>query len=185
MKLHFPAYAMVASLLLVGSPAAQEPPEFPTASREHQLLEKFAGEWETESTGSMGPDQPPVKMKGTINGEMLGSFWVISHFEGNVMGMDFRAVQTIGYDPAKQKYVGTWVDSMMGHLWKYEGTLDETGKILTLEAEGPNHMEAGKITKFRDSYEFKSPDHIVARSAMLGDDGAWVTFMTGHSRRKK
>ena len=95
------------------------------------------------------------------------------------------AVQMIGYDSEKKKYVGTWVDSMMNHMWRYEGSVDDSGKTLTLEAEGPNFMAAGKTTKFRDAYEFKSKDHIVATSSMLTDDGKWVTFMTGQVRRVK
>ncbi len=59
------------------------------------------------------------------------------------------------------------------------------GKFLTLEAEGPNHMANGEINRFRDAYEFKSPDHIVATSSIQGKDGKWVTIMTGHSKRRK
>jgi hypothetical protein len=73
---------------------------------------------------------------------------------------------------------------MFNHLWKYEGPVDSTGKILTLEADGPNFI-TGKTTKFRDIYEFKTKDHIAATSTMLGDDGKWVTFMTGNVKRKK
>lgn len=46
-------------------------------------------------------------------------------------------------------------------------------------------MLKGKLTKFRDVYEFKSKDHIVATSLMLGEDGQWIQFMIGHIRRKK
>lgn len=94
-----------------------------------------------------------------------------------------RGLQTIGYDSAKKKYVGTWVDSMMNHLWIYEGTVDESGTKLTLEAEGPNFMSDGKLARFRDAYEFKTPDHILVSSSMLGEDGKWTTFMTGESKR--
>jgi hypothetical protein len=116
---------------------------------------------------------------------MLGGFWVISDMTGDMGGVNMTAVQTIGYDSEKKKYVGTWVDSMMNHLWRYEGEVDSTGKTLTLEAEGPNFLANGKSAKFRDAYEFKSEDHIVATSSMLADDGKWVTFMRGDIRRKK
>jgi hypothetical protein len=124
---------------------------------------------------------------------MLGEFWVVSEYRGDWVvsenrgetgGTSMTAIQTIGYDPEKKKYVGTWVDSMTTFIWKYEGTVDESGKTLTLEAEGPNFMAAGKLAKFRDAYEFKSKDHIVATSSMQGEDGKWVTFMTGNLRRK-
>jgi hypothetical protein len=115
---------------------------------------------------------------------MLGGFWLVTESEADMMGMTINSIQTIGYDTAKQKYVGTWVDSMMNYMWQYEGTVDAGGKKLTLEAEGPNFLAEGKTTKFRDAYEFKSPDHIVVTSSMLGDDGNWIDFMTGNLRRK-
>lgn len=166
------------------SAAAQEA-QLPGPEKEHQWLKKFVGEWESQSEAVAGPGQPPLECTGAMSSRMLGEFWVVSNVTGEMAGTTITAVQTIGYDPAKKKYVGTWVDSMMNHLWRYEGTVDESGKILTLEAEGPNFIAAGKTAKFRDSYEFKSPDHIVATSSMLTEDGKWVTFMTGNMRRKK
>ena len=74
---------------------------------------------------------------------------------------------------------------MMNHMWKYEGSVDDSGKILTLDADGPNFMAAGKLTKYRDAYEFKSPDMIITTSQMLGEDGKWITFMTGTAMRTK
>lgn len=133
----------------------------------------------------MGPDEPPMKCSATMTTRMLGGFWVINETEGDIMGMRFNAIQTIGYDTTTKKYVGTWIDSMMNYMWRYEGTVDEAGKMLTLEAVGPNFMVEGKEAKFRDAYEFKSADHIIATSSMLGEDDKWVTFMTGHIRRKK
>ena len=61
----------------------------------------------------------------------------------------------------------------------------ESGKKLMLETEGPNYMAEGKPTKFRDAYEFKTPDLIIATSLMLNEEGKWVTFMTGTMRRKQ
>jgi hypothetical protein len=177
--------AVIAVSLLCASASAQEQPEFPGPEKEHQWLKKFVGEWTTTSKASMGPEQPPMECSGTIESRMIGEFWVVNEMQSMPQGVPMRGVQTIGYDPARKKYVGTWVDSMMNHLWLYEGTVDEAGNKLTLEAEGPNFLADGRVTKFRDAYEFKTPDHIVITASMLGEDGKWITFMTGDSKRTK
>jgi Protein of unknown function (DUF1579) len=70
-------------------------------------------------------------------------------------------------------------------MWQYEGTVDASGKVLTLDADGPNLMGDGKLTKFQDIYEFKSTDEILMTSRMLATDGKWVTFMSGKAKRVK
>lgn len=185
MKTQRLAFSLLTILVTASRLAAQEPPQLPAPQKEHEWLQQFVGEWESESEASMGPGQPAMKCKGTTRSRMLGGFWMVSEAKAEMLGTTVNAVQTIGYDPQSEKYIGTWVDSMMNYMWRYEGTVDETGKILTLEAEGPNFMDEGKTAKFRDAYEFKSKDHIVATSSMLDEDGKWVTFMTGNVRRKK
>jgi hypothetical protein len=164
---------------------AQEEPEFPVPEKEHQWLKQFVGQWDSESEAKMSPDQPPMKCTGTMSSRMLGGFWLVAELTGEMPGMTVTAIQTIGYDPAKKKYVGTWVDSVTTYMWKYEGTVDDSGKTLVLEAEGPNFMAGDKIMKFRDAYTFKSKDHIVTTSSAQSEDGSWVQFMTGHFRRSE
>jgi hypothetical protein len=185
MKTTFAAIAL-SLVLVVPSPfAAQEGPKTPEPAKEHAWLEQFVGQWETEAEGSMGPDQPTMKCTGTIRSRKLGDFWIVSEANTEMLGTSISAVQTIGYDAKAKKYIGTWVDSALDHMWKYDGQVDPSGKTLTLEAEGPNFIAEGKTTKFRDTYEFKSKDHFVITSSMLTDDGKWITFMTGNARRAK
>ncbi len=173
---------VVLSVAVIRCEAAD--PENPAAlSKEHQWLQQFVGEWESTSEADMGPGKPPMKCKGKIKARSLGGLWVIWEMESEMMGTPINAVQTLGYDPQKKKYTGTWVDSMVNYKWTYEGTLDKTGKVLTFEAEGPNFTLGGKMSKFRDSYRFKSKDEIILTSSMLGEDGKWVTFMNGVVRR--
>jgi hypothetical protein len=185
MKTLHPFLAAVFSVVLVAGVSAQEVPIFPQPTKEHQWLQQFVGEWDTTAEGKMGPDQPAITCKGTAKSRMLGGFWLLTESDNEMMGVKINALQTIGYDSTKKKYIGTWVDSMLNHLWEYEGSVDATGKKLTLEAEGPNMLSPGKTAKFRDEYEFKSPDHIEATSSMQGEDGKWVQFMVGQLRRKK
>lgn len=113
---------------------------------------------------------------------MLGGFWVVNKMDAKMTGMTFRGIQTIGYDVEKKKYIGTWIDSTAGFMWKYEGTV--SGNKLTLEADGPDMSNPGKKAKYRDSYEFKTADKVIVKSEMQVN-GKWVTFMEGTGQRKK
>jgi hypothetical protein len=74
---------------------------------------------------------------------------------------------------------------MSGHLWTYEGEVDTTGEILTLDTEGPFPMAPGKRFKFREITRFVNAGHRVFTSSLLGEDGNWSTMLTVNSRRKK
>jgi hypothetical protein len=162
---------------------AQDVPKPPEPQKEHQWLKHLEGEWETEAEMVMEPGKPPVKSKGTESVRSLGAFWAVSEIKGDCMGVPFTGVMTVGYDPQKKKYVGTWVCSMCDLLWKYEGKVE--GKVLTLDTEGPNLANPGKTCKMRDVIEIKDKDTKVFTSQMQTEDGKWVTFMTMTSRRKK
>jgi hypothetical protein len=151
--------------------------------KEHQWLHKLVGDWTYEIEATMAPDKPPEKSKGTERVRSLGGLWVLAEGQGEMGGRTETTLLTLGYDPPKQRYVGTWIGSMMTHLWVYEGTL--SGNTLTLNAEGPSFETDGKMRKYRDVTEFKSDDHRVLTSQVLGDDGRWQTFMTAQYHRRK
>jgi hypothetical protein len=154
--------------------------------QEHQWLQQLVGEWTYETEATMEPGQPPLKCEGSERVRSLGGIWILTEGQGQMPdGTPATAVLTLGYDPQKQRYVGTWIGSMMTHLWAYEGTLDATGRVLTLAAEGPNMITAGQMAQYKDVIEIKSDDHRVLTSHMLGDDGAWHGFMVAKYRRMK
>lgn len=95
------------------------------------------------------------------------------------------SVMTLGYDPQKKGYLGTWIGSMMTHLWIYAGALDAAEKVLTLDTEGPDMTAEGKLMKFKDVIEFKSDGHRLLTSHMLVTTGEWHHFMTARYRRRK
>lgn len=153
--------------------------------KEHQWLKKLVGEWAYETEAIMGPDQPPEKSTGTENVRSLGGLWVLAEGQGEMPGGGTATtMMTIGYDPQKQRYVGTWVGSMMTYLWLYDGELDPSKNVLTLNSEGPAMSGKDKMAKYRDVIEFKSDDHRVMISHVLSDDGKWHHFMTVNYRRK-
>ncbi len=170
--------------LLVGAAVLNAQPQLPGPGKEHEWLKQLVVELESEAEMVMVPGQPPHKSKGKESVRAIGGFWIVSDVSGDSPMGPMTAVMTLGYDPQKKKYIGTWIDSYMNHLWLYEGSLDATGMILTLEAEGPNIMDPTKRAKYRDVIEIKSKDHKVLTSSALGDDGKWTTFGTVNFRRK-
>lgn len=72
----------------------------------------------------------------------------------------------------------------MTHLWVYDGELDVAEELLTLASEGPAMTGAGKMAQNKDVIEFKSDNHRVLISHMLGDDRQWQQFMTANYWRK-
>ena len=159
----------------------------PEPQKEHRWLAKLVGEWTTEMDAVMGPDKPPEKFVGTDSVRSIGGLWVMCEGRGPMPGGgEALTMMTLGYDPAKKKFVGTFIGSMMTYLWIYEGELDPAGRKLTLDAEGPNFgSPAGGMAKYQDSIEFLSDDHRTLTSHMQGPDGKWTQFMQAHYRRKR
>lgn len=156
----------------------------PAATEHHKWLERFVGEWTTEGEVTMAPGQPPVAITGVEKAYMLGDFWAVGESESDFSGMKFQSRLMFGYDPAKEQYVGSMFDSMSAIRWSYEGTLDESGNLLTLTAQVPAPEGGGKMMTFHDTVEFKSPDHRVYTSRSQNAEGEWQTAVVIHFRRK-
>lgn len=153
--------------------------------KEHHWLDKLIGEWTYESECNMGDDRPPFKSKGVEIVRSLGGLWTIAEGEGEMPdGGTGRTIMTLGYDSQTNRYVGTFICSMMTHLWIYSGSLNSTETILTLDTEGPSCNETA-IAKYQDIIEFVSDDHRVLKSQILEDNGKWNHFMIAHYRRQK
>ncbi len=151
---------------------------------EHRWLQRLVGSWKSEIECSMGPNQPPTKSHGTEVVRSLGGLWTIGEGECPMPdGGTGQTIMTLGFDPVSNRFVGSFVASMMTHLWPYNGALDADGKSLVLDSEGPAFTGSG-TAKYQDSIEFVSNDHRILRSQFLGADGLWVPFMTAHYRRK-
>jgi Protein of unknown function (DUF1579) len=152
--------------------------------QEHQWLQQLVGEWTYESECIMGPGQPPMRFKGSESMRSLGGLWVLGEGRGEMPGGDTATmIISLGYDPRKKRFVGTWIGSMMTHLWVYDGGLDAAGRVLTLDAEGPSFAGDGTLAKYQDIITLESADHRILTSRVLKDDGTWNQFMTAHYRR--
>ena len=164
--------------------AGMDMPQMPGPHPEHAWLGKFVGEWTAEVAIFNVAGQPPEKSTGAESVRAVGGFWILAENTGTVMGQPFTGIMTLGYSPERQRYIGSWVDSMASHLWTYDGTVDDSGNRLTLEAEGPCPMKGGALANFRETVEFVDDDHRVFTSAMQAEDGSWDPKMVIHYHRK-
>jgi hypothetical protein len=175
------AVVVVAGTILVAQDGA--PPVAKT--EQHRWLDQLVGEWNVAMSATMAPGAEPLKMEGTTSARSLGGLWLIAEGQVNFGGLPMNSILTVGYDPEKKTFVGTWVDTMQTHMYVYRGSLDEAKKTLTLEATGPSFEDPKKTAEFRDAFEVVSPDHVVLTSSLKGEDGKWTQFMRADYKRKK
>lgn len=150
-------------------------------TKEHHWLDQMVGEWSCEMEAAMSPGGPTEAHQSRERVRSLGGAWVLCEGE---MGSDgsHQTLMTLGYDPAKGRFVGSFIGSMMTNQWIYEGELDESGNALVLSTHGPS-VEGGGTTDYRDTVEIRGPDHRVLTSTYRRADGEWTLFMTAHYRR--
>lgn len=160
--------------------AAEAAWQLPEPTPQHEWLLRLVGEWTFESECTMGPDQPPMKSTGSQTTRALGKLWTVGEMRNEGPdGQPAVSQFTLGYDPAKGRFVGTFVSSCMTHQWPYDGQLDTTGRVLTLDSEGPSFAGDGTLAKYQDLIEYVDTDHYRLSSRYQNADGSWFPFMHG------
>jgi hypothetical protein len=168
----------------MGTETAQQQPPVAAPEAEHRWLQKLVGEWEYESE-AQGPDGAPHHEHGTETVRSFGDLWITAEMEGGMAGGDgHHSVLTLGYDPQKARFVGTFISTSMALLWVYDGSLDAAKKILTLDCEGPSMSGDGSTAKYQDVLELVSDDERIFRSQTQEASGKWTEFMRMTYRRK-
>ncbi len=158
----------------------------PKITKEHAWLQRLVGSWTGEGTAEMGPGQPPQAWTVEETVRAIGEPWVQAESHGTMPDGSPSLMQiTLGFDPDRQRFTGTFVGSMMTYLWVYDGELDAAGRVLTLNAEGPSMTGEGKMAKYQDIVELIGDDERLLTSQIQLPDGSWQKFMTARYRRKR
>ncbi|HMP03810.1 MAG TPA: DUF1579 domain-containing protein [Gemmatales bacterium] len=150
---------------------------------QHDWLQQLVGTWTFESECIMGPDQPPTQSTGSETVRSLGGLWTVGEGTSGDANEKWSSIMTLGYDGKSAQFVGTFIASMMEHLWHYRGTLDAAQRVLTLDTEGPNFTD-GSLIPYQDIIEIVGPNERTLTSRMRGPDGNWVQFMKATYRRQ-
>lgn len=155
---------------------------FAKPQQEHQWLDQLVGPWNFEHDCRM-PDGSKSTAQGRMVCRSLGGMWLICESSGEMPNEgEWTSMMTLGFDPAKSQYVGTFIGSMMSNIWPYHGVLDESGKKLPLYSEGPKFDGSG-TGKYRDTVEVIDANTWLFTSEFQSDDGQWVQFMVGKHTR--
>jgi Protein of unknown function (DUF1579) len=177
-------------LLFLGATAKDEKPgdeqqfTIPKPGPEHELLKKDAGVWDATVEEYVEPGKPPRVSKGFETGTLAcGGLWLISDFKGEMMGQPFQGHGILGYDPAKKKYVGTWVDGMSPALGLVEGTYDAAKKTMTSYYE--SHDPAGNPMKMKMVTVWTGEDSRAWTAFMAGGDGKDIPVLAMKYQRRK
>ena len=152
-------------------------------TKQHQWLHQFVGEWSVVHICSTGPGSEPSRVEGTLSGRNIGELWLVMDCTGTSPDGLWTSQFTLGYDQDKDRFVGTFVASMMHHLWIYSGQLNEDRNRLELDVEGPR-MDGKGMATYRDVICAVEGDRWMLRSHILNDEGSWEEFMVAeHTRR--
>ncbi len=150
--------------------------------KQHEWLHQLIGKWDF-THNCVGPDQSTSTTRGQADVSSLGGLWVLIHCTGDAPeGEGWNSIFQLGYDPDRSLFVGSFIASMMPSLWVYEGALDSTEKVLTLDVEGPAFDGSG-MAKYQDIFEIDGSDLWHLRSRIQTPDGNWVQFLNGEHRR--
>lgn len=157
---------------------------FAKPQSEHHWLDQLLGDWDFEHQCEM-PDGTRSVTPGKMTCRSLGGMWLIAESSGQSdPSSPWSSVMTLGFDPAQNQYVGTFIGSMMANIWPYHGKLDSTGRRLALASQGPKFDGSG-IGQYRDTIEIVDADTWLFSSELLTDDGQWVKFMDGKHVRSQ
>lgn len=171
----------VVCVCLVEGAAAQMPG--PTA--EHEWLKGEVGTWDAKMKLFHTPGEEPTITEATETVELgPGGLWILSKFEGEIMGMPFTGHGVTGYDPAKKKFVGTWVDGMSPYLMISEAEYDPATKTATGFAEGRDPM-SGEIVKYKQISRTIDENTRTFEMLQPEKDGTYVKMMEIEYTRKK
>ena len=150
--------ALIAMAGLMVAAEAQEQKELPKPGKEHSLLkQQFEGDW--EATMRHEQDGKKEESKGTETVKMsYDGYWLVIDFKGEHQGRSYTGHGAMGYDPAKKKYLLTWIDNLSPYTMWAEGESDGAGKTFTFTSEG-FCPDLGKSTKVRTVMDVPDSTH--------------------------
>ena len=134
---------------------------FTQPGQQHKTLDRFLGEWKTESRIFMaGKAAKPEAGKATFSWLMKGR-WLQANLSGKMMGRPVEGFYLIGYDNFKMSFVQTAVNSIDTAMVRQEGDMDPGGKALLLYGTLDEYLTGEHDKMVKTVWRFPSEDKII------------------------
>lgn len=152
--------------------------EMPQPREEHAFLNRLVGRWQV-SAAEMSDGSDWIETVRSLHG-----IWFLAEGQGRMPnGQEATTQLTLGHDGRTGKYTGSWIGSMMEHMWVYEGELSADGQSLSLYTNGPSFGDPAVMQDYREQITFTDDDTRVFTSSARQPDGSWNEFMRAEYRR--
>jgi len=157
-----------------------------TVEKHREVFQSHAGIWDATFAKFMfGPVVSPMLTSGVETNRLLnGGNWLIMSQHYEYPGGVFEGWGMYGFDPQKDRYVGSWADSTNTHLNVSEGTYDAETRSLTLIAEGVDPT-TGEQVRVKQVISQKDDDTKVFQVFRSREDGPDMKLLEVEAKRRK
>jgi len=124
-----------------------------TLGEQHKMLAKSNGTWAADMSYWRNQGDSAMKMSGTqVTTSILDGHYQQSTYSGDMGGMPFKGISTLGYDNISKDYVSTWVDNMGTGITTMRGTWDNATNSMNMTGKEKNAVNGIECT-MREVYK--------------------------------
>jgi hypothetical protein len=144
--------------------------QMPEPTPTHHFLRGFSGDW-VSRPDDVHPE--PIRESGTMIGDLFVQ--ITGRATTGEPPMEYQF--TLGFDPEKDKVVGTFISNCMAMIWNYECDYDAEANTLVLYAHGPTWDGTPGPVRYRDTLTLHADGTRTLESAMEKSEGTFERFM--------
>jgi hypothetical protein len=118
----------------------------------NKFLEAWIGKWDTTSKVFMAAGAAPIEAQGHAEYKWaIEGHWLEERFDGQLMGTPHKGIGLTGYDSFNKQFTGCWAENLNPSIINLSGSLDPSGKVLTMfgRMDEPTTGERGKTFRFQ------------------------------------
>jgi len=168
------ATAVVTSQVVSQDAAPEAMPwqQYAVPSKQHDILDRLAGEWSHRVTVWESPGAEPEVFDMTADYRwILGGRFLVGSYSGYVAGEYFETRDMLGYDNFRQQFNSVWIDNKTTAFTHASGHYDRSQDALILEGTQDDVDRKVRDEPFRFIYRFGGDDRLVIEVFIPGPQG--------------